>query len=167
MTASTAVPTLALNCVQTTVVNTRKKGSHTDYVIRVVKSDTGDEEIVYRRFSAFLQLQRLVQRHFKDETYCCGGAQNCLLASFLEPVFNATEFPVMHGRLMGKNSKTVVKDRILFLNAFLLELEEALHKCPAVVLARCEKEKCKMSKLLRSFYGQVDMNQPITHSNSL
>ncbi|KAF1324407.1 Brefeldin a-inhibited guanine nucleotide-exchange protein 1, partial [Globisporangium splendens] len=157
---------IMLNAVHTSVVNTRKEDGHTDYAIRV-QTDAYDEgEIVYRRFSAFLQLQRLACRHFQDTTYCCGGDKNCLLATFLEPVFTATEFPVMQGRFLGKNSKNVVRERVLFLNAFLLELEEALNKCPPVVMNRCEKENCKLTKLIKSFYGCVEMNRP-SHSRSL
>lgn len=158
--------TIALNSVHTSVVDTRKEDGHTDYAIRVQTDAYGEGEIVYRRFSAFLQLQRLARRHFQDQTYCCGGEKNCLLAHFLEPVFSATEFPVMHGRFLGKNSKGVVRERVLFLNAFLLELEEALNKCPPIVMNRCEKERCKMTKLLKSFYGCVEYNRP-SHSRSL
>ncbi|GLD98394.1 hypothetical protein PINS_up007091 [Pythium insidiosum] len=161
-------PSFPLNAVHSSVIDTRKDGNHTDYAIRVQPKFGGhsDGEIVYRRFSAFLQLQRLVCRHFEDKTYCCGGDKQCLLASFLEPVFNATEFPVFQGRVFGKNSKMVVKDRVLFLNAFLLELEEALQKCPPLIIERCEKENCKLNKLLKSFFGCVEL-QRLPHSGSL
>lgn len=157
---------LPLNAVRTCVVDTRKESGHTDYAIQVQSQSCGETEIVYRRFSGFTQLQRLARRHFQDHAYCCGGDKNCLLTTFLEPLFNATEFPVMQGRFMGKNSKSVVRERVLFLNAFLLELEEALSKCPPVVLQRCEKENCKMVKLLKSFYGCVELTRP-QHAKSL
>ncbi|RLN73787.1 hypothetical protein BBJ28_00014459 [Nothophytophthora sp. Chile5] len=147
---------IVLNDVLTTVVATRKEAGHTDYAIRVQTDRFGSEAIVYRRFSAFLQLQRLACRHFQEHACSCGGGKDCLLSAFLERVFTATEFPVMQGRLLGKNSKNVVRERVLFLNAFLLELQEALCKCPPVVMARCEKEGCKITKLLKSFYGCLD-----------
>lgn len=159
-------PSIALNSVHTSVVDTRKDDGHTDYAIRVQTDAYDAGEIVYRRFSAFLELQRLARRHFQDAGNCCGGDKGCLLAAFLERVFAATEFPVLQGRLLGKNSKGVVRERVLFLNAFLLELEEALNKCPPIVMARCEKERCKMTKLLKSFYGCVEYNRP-SHSRSL
>ncbi|RLN58109.1 hypothetical protein BBJ29_007725 [Phytophthora kernoviae] len=136
---------------------TRKVASHTDYAIRVQTDRYGGEDLVYRRFSAFLQLQQLARRHFEEHATCCGGDKSCLLASCLERVFVDTEFPVMQGRFLGKNSKTVVRERVLFLNAFLLELEEALCKCPPVVMTRCEKQGCKIMKLLKSFYGCLDV----------
>ncbi|KAH7470467.1 hypothetical protein PRIC1_001650 [Phytophthora ramorum] len=144
---------VALSDVRSNVVATRKVAGHTDYAIRVQTDRYGGEDLVYRRFSAFLQLQQLARRHFQDHTVCCGGDKSCLLASCLERVFVDTEFPVMQGRFLGKNSKGVVRERVLFLNAFLLELEEALCKCPPVVMARCEKQGCKITKLLKSFYG--------------
>lgn len=158
--------TTTLTAVHTAVVDTRKEAGHTDYAIRVQAHPFGEGEIVFRRFSAFLQLQSLAQRHFQNHGSCCGGDQTCLLAAFLEPVFTNTEFPVLQGRLLGKNSKSVVRDRVLFLNAFLLELQEALAKCPPVVMARCEKQNCKLVKLLKSFYGCVDITRP-KHSLSV
>lgn len=155
-----------LTAVHTEVVDTRKEQGHTDYAIRVQTDPYSEGEIVFRRFSAFLQLQRLAQRHFQDKASCCGGENKCLLASFLLPVFDNTEFPVMQGRLLGKNSKSVVRERVLFLNAFLLELQEALCKCPPLVMNRCEKENCKLVKLLKSFYGCVDLTRP-KHSLSV
>jgi hypothetical protein len=166
-------PTIMLNAVHTAVIDTRKEGSHTDYAIRVQPKFGGasDGEIVYRRFSAFLQLQRLARRHMETNKCPCGGNdQNCLLTKFLKPVFTATEFPVMQGRLLGKNSRWVVKDRVLFLNAFLLELEEALQKCPPILIQRCEKENCKLAKLVKSFYGCIEpgeMAMRPTHSGSM
>ncbi|TMW57869.1 hypothetical protein Poli38472_013343 [Pythium oligandrum] len=162
--------TIQLNAVYTSVIDTRKEGNHTDYAIRVQPRLGGnsDGEVIYRRFSAFLQLQDLARRHFQDQSCCCGnGKETCLLSRFVEPVFTATEFPVMQGRLFGKNSKMVVKERVLFLNAFLLELEEALQKCPPVVLQRCEKENCKLNKLIKSFYGCVEVSNRPEHSNSM
>lgn len=164
-------PSISLNAVHTSVVDTRKEGSHTDYAIHVQPKFGGrsDGEIVYRRFSAFLQLQTLARRHFEEKSCPCGGNdETCLLTSFLQPVFTSTEFPVMQGRLLGKNSKSVVRDRVLFLNAFLLELEEALQKCPPMLIQRCEKENCRLTKLLKSFYGCMDVacNRP-QYSGSL
>ncbi|KAG7392711.1 hypothetical protein PHYBOEH_006308 [Phytophthora boehmeriae] len=149
---------VSLNDVRSSVVATRKVAGHTDYAIRVQTDRYGGEDLVYRRFSAFLQLQQLARRHFEEHATCCGGDKSCLLASCLERVFVDTEFPVMQGRFLGKNSKTVVRERVLFLNAFLLELEEALCKCPFVVMARCEKQGCKITKLLKSFYGCLDIS---------
>lgn len=151
---------ITLSDVRCTVVATRKVAGHTDYAIRVQTDRYGGEDLVYRRFSAFLQLQQIVRRHLEEgaASVCCGGDKNCLLASCLERVFVNTEFPVMQGRFLGKNSKSVVRERVLFLNAFLLELEEALCKCPPVVMACCEKKGCKISKLLKSFYGCLDVS---------
>ncbi|KAG2779476.1 hypothetical protein JG687_00015886 [Phytophthora cactorum] len=149
---------IALGDVRCSVVATRKVAGHTDYAIRVQTDRYGGEDLVYRRFSAFLQLQQLARRHFQDHAVCCGSDESCLLASCLERVFEDTEFPVMQGRFLGKNSKSVVRERVLFLNAFLLELEEALCKCPPVVMARCEKQGCKITKLLKSFYGCLDVS---------
>ncbi|KAG6576190.1 Brefeldin A-inhibited guanine nucleotide-exchange protein 1 [Phytophthora cinnamomi] len=148
---------VALSDVRCSVVATRKVAGHTDYAIRVQTDRFGGEDLVYRRFSAFLQLQQLARRHFQEHAVCCGGDKSCLLASCLERVFVDTEFPVMQGRFLGKNSKSVVRERVLFLNAFLLELEEALCKCPPVVMNRCEKQGCKITKLLKSFYGCLDV----------
>lgn len=145
--------TIALSNLRCTIVTTRKVAGHTDYAVRVQTDRYGGEDLVYRRFSAFLQLQQIARRHFQDHVVCCGGDKSCLLASCLERVFVNTEFPVMQGCLLGKNSKSVVRERVLFLNAFLLELEEALCKCPPVVMARCEKQGCKIAKLIKSFYG--------------
>ena len=144
---------IALENVRGTIVATRKIAGHTDYAIRVQTDRYGSEDLVYRRFSSFLQLQQLVRRYFQEHAACCGGDKSCLLASCLERVFADTEFPVMQGRLLGKNSKSVVRERVLFLNAFLLELEEALCKCPPLVMARCETQGCKVTTLLKSFYG--------------
>ncbi|KAF4031295.1 hypothetical protein GN244_ATG16874 [Phytophthora infestans] len=148
---------IALGNVRCSVVATRKVAGHTDYAIRVLTDRYGGEDLVYRRFSAFLQLQQLARRHFQDHVVCCGGDKSCLLASCLERVFEDTDFPVMQGRFLGKNSKSVVRERVLFLNAFLLELEEALCKCPPVVMARCETQGCKITKLLKSFYGCLNV----------
>ncbi|CAH0485125.1 unnamed protein product [Peronospora farinosa] len=144
---------IALGDVRCNIVATRKIAGHTDYAIRVQTDRYGGEDLVYRRFSAFLQLQQLVRLRLQEDGMCCGGDKNCLLASCLERVFVDTDFPVMQGRLLGKNSKSVVRERVLFLNAFLLELEEALCKCPPVVMTCCEKQGCKITKLLKSFYG--------------
>ncbi|OWZ11127.1 hypothetical protein PHMEG_00015904 [Phytophthora megakarya] len=149
---------IALCDVRCSVVATRKVAGHTDYAIRVETGRYGGEDLVYRRFSAFLQLQQLACRHFQEQAVCCGGDKNCLLALCLERVFEDTEFPVMQGCFLGKNSKSVVRERVLFLNAFLLELEEALCKCPPVVMARCEKHGCKITKLLKSFYGCLNVS---------
>ncbi|KAJ0400803.1 hypothetical protein ATCC90586_008090 [Pythium insidiosum] len=163
---------IPLNQLSSKVVDTRKEGHHTNYAIRIQPKPgaaTGglDAELVYRRFSAFVQLQRLVQRHFRDTTFCCGSTatgaakESCLLAPFVRPVFEATDFPLFQGGgLLGRNSKSVVSDRVVFLNAFLVALEEALTNCPARVVQRCENENCKLTKLLKSFYGCVD--QPRT-----
>ncbi|TDH70853.1 hypothetical protein CCR75_007177 [Bremia lactucae] len=147
---------IALSELRSSIVATHKVGGHTDYAIRV-QADRFDD-LVYRRFSAFLQLQQLTRRHFQDHVVCCDGNKSCLLAPFLERVFVDTEFPVMQGCFLGKNSKTVVRERVLFLNAFLLELEESLCKCPPLVMTRCEKQNCKITKLLKSFYGCLDVS---------
>ncbi|GLD94792.1 hypothetical protein PINS_up003416 [Pythium insidiosum] len=168
---------LPLNQLSSKVVDTRKEGRHTNYAIRIQPKPGaapvttaasggvrgGDVELVYRRFSAFVQLQRLAQRHFRDTTFCCGSTasgdakESCLLTPFVRPVIEATEFPVFQGGgLLGRNSKSVVSDRVVFLNAFLVALEEALNNCPARVVQRCESENCKLTKLLKSFYGCVD-----------
>lgn len=150
-----------LNSIQSTVIDTRKDGNHTDYVIRIQTKVgcSSDGDIVYRRFSAFKQLQRLVQRHVEDRTYCCGGSENCLLATFVAPAFCSTEFTnnLMQGSLsvFTKNSKSVVNERKLFLNSFLQSLEDALEKCPPLVIQRCESENCRLSKLLKSFFGCI------------
>ncbi|CAH0482365.1 unnamed protein product [Peronospora belbahrii] len=149
---------IVLGDVRCTIVATRKVAGHTDYVIRVQTDRYGGEDLVYRRFSAFLQLQQLARRQLQEGTMCCGGDKSCLLTSCLERVFMNTEFPVMQGCFLGKNSKNVVRERVLFLNAFLLELEEALCKCPPVVMACCEKKGCKITKLLKSFYGCLEMS---------
>nr|CCA25061.1 AlNc14C273G9991 [Albugo laibachii Nc14] len=146
-----------LNCIHTTVVDARKDGHHTEYAIRVYFNISGKQKVVYRRFSAFLQLQLLAQRQFQDGTYCCGGERNCLLTQFLEPLFDYTEFPKLQGALFGKNSKLVVRDRLHFLNSFLIHLEEAICKIPPGIITRCENEGCKMTKLIKSFYGHVDL----------
>ncbi|CEG43963.1 hypothetical protein L915_03045 [Plasmopara halstedii] len=148
---------ITLGNLRCTIVSTRKVASHTDYAIRVQTDRNGGQDLVYRRFSAFLQLQQIARRHFQEHDVCCGGKKSCLLASCIEHVFVDTEFPVMQGRFLGKNSKSVVRERVLFLNAFLLELEEALCKCPPVVMACCEKQGCKIIKLLKSFYGCLDL----------
>ncbi|KAI9921477.1 hypothetical protein PsorP6_001303 [Peronosclerospora sorghi] len=149
---------IVLSEVRCIIVATRKIAGHTDYAIRVQTNRCGGEDLVYRRFSAFLQLQQLARRHFQDSAACCGGTTSCLLTSCLERVFVDTEFPVMQGRLLGKNSKNVVSERVQFLNAFLLELEEAFCKCPPVVMACCEKKGCKIIKLLKSFYGCIGVS---------
>lgn len=146
-----------LNCIQTSVIDARKDARHTEYGIRVYFNLSGKEKVVYRRFSAFLQLQHLAQRHFQDRAYCCGGDRNCLLTKFLEPLFENTEFPKLHGAVFGKNSRAVVRVRLHFLNSFLIQLEEALCKIPPGIITRCENEGCKMTKLIKSFYGHVDL----------
>lgn len=157
---------ITLNAMHTTVVTTRKDGSHTDYAIRVVSKRSGKEEIVYRRFSAFLQLQQLAQRLFHEKRFCCGSDGNCLLVTYLEAIFYTMQFPKLQGTVLGKNSKHVVRDRIFLLNTFLLQLETALNKIPPVTMDQCEKQRCKLVKLIKSFYGCLETNRK-EHANSL
>jgi hypothetical protein len=150
--------TTTLNTLQSTVIDTCKDGHHTDYVIRIQPKhgSASDGEVVYRRFSAFKQLQQLTMRHLHDTPHCCGGAQRCLLSTFVTPVFVSAEFHDQ-GRLslFTKNSKSVVEERTVFLNAFLQSLHDALAKCPPLVMQRCENEHCKLTKLLKSFFGCI------------
>lgn len=161
MVMTTSTTMLALNELEPTVIDSRKSGSHTDYAIRITPSSgpngRSESAVVYRRFSAFVQLHRLVTRHFHDVNYCCGGDSKCLLSNFVRPVFDATEFSTtkLQG-LIARNSKSVVNDRINFLNAFLSTLQDALTKCPPIVLHRCEQENCKLTKLLKSFFGCLE-----------
>jgi hypothetical protein len=152
---------VSLNALEPTVIDTRKEGHHTDYAVRIQPKQGGlsDSTIVYRRFSAFVQLQRLAERHFQDVNYCCGGECNCLLTNFVKPVFESTEFSTTTTRLTGllaRNSKSVVAERVVFLNAFLTALQDALDKCPPIIVQRCEQENCKLTKLLKSFFGCLE-----------
>lgn len=146
---------VGFNSLSTRIIDAQRDGSHTDYAIEVSLGQ--EKEVVYRRFSAFLQLQNLCKKHFAECRSCCGQGTRiqsaCLLEHYLRPVFELTEFPKTQFSLTSKNSKHLVKERIILLNAFLSDLEEALSKCPRQVLETCEKKKCKLSFLLKSFYG--------------
>ncbi|CAK4068752.1 unnamed protein product [Aphanomyces euteiches] len=143
---------MSLASVRASVVDAKRDGNHTEYAVRVHALE--QEAVVYRRYSAFVQLQKYVIRHL-GEGQCCGG--KCLLESFLTPVFES-EFP--NGNFLTKNSTKVVQDRVYFLNDFLAQLQEALYKCPPRILQRCEAEGCKVSKLLKSFLGIVSPVNP-------
>ncbi|KAF0690185.1 Aste57867_18435 [Aphanomyces stellatus] len=138
---------MSLTSIRSSVVDAKRDGNHTDYAIRVQCSE--QDMVIYRRYSAFVQLQKYVHRHL-NEGACCGG--KCLLESFLTGVFE-TEFP--NANFLSKNSSKVVQERVYFLNDFLIHLQDALAKCPPRIIQRCESEGCKVSKLLKSFMGIV------------
>ncbi|TMW58947.1 hypothetical protein Poli38472_007092 [Pythium oligandrum] len=154
-----------LNILECTVVHTRKTNGHTDYGIRVqprIGNGWDDRLFVYRRYSAFVELQRLALQHFHqdDDTphqpgSCCCGTEACLFACFVEPVFRATEFSTTLALFFRRNSASVVTQRVVYLNAFLKMLDEAIADVPPLVLQRCEQENCKLLRLLKSFYGCV------------
>ncbi|RHY13524.1 hypothetical protein DYB25_004422 [Aphanomyces astaci] len=141
---------MSLVNIRSSVVDAKRDGNHTEYAIRIQTHD--DDIVVYRRYSAFVQLQKYVHRHL-FEGQCCGG--KCLLESFLTNVFE-TEFP--NANFLTKNSAKVVQERVYFLSDFLQLLQDALAKCPPRIIQRCEGEGCKVSKLLKSFLGIVSPN---------
>jgi len=142
---------MALTNVRTCIIDARRRGGHTDYAIRV-QGYNDQDTLVYRRYSAFVSLRKYVTRHL-SEGQCCGG--RCLLENFLKELFVSTEFYTAN--FLIRNSTKVVQDRVYFLNDFLQRLQEALAKCPPRIIQRCEKEGCKVSKLLKSFLGAVSV----------
>ncbi|KDO28477.1 hypothetical protein SPRG_06716 [Saprolegnia parasitica CBS 223.65] len=144
---------MSLATLRSSVIDARREGSHTEYAIKVQVSIDDESIVIYRRYSAFVQLQKFVLRHLKEGTCCSGG--RCLLESFLKSLFE-TEFP--NANFLSKNSKSVVQDRVYFLNDFLMRMQETMAKCPPRIIQRCETEGCKVSKLLKSFLGAVSVN---------
>lgn len=148
--------------ISASIVDTVRVGNHTEYVMAVLGMPGGGSSSKYirRRYSAFIQLQQLIIRLFKERK-CCAG--RCLLEHTLRDVFFSTDLRKSSGLLRSKNSVQVVHQRVYELNVFLARLHQRLVKCPPGTIEKAEAHGCRVARLLLSFMGGL---QPHTNPAS-